>query len=200
MWRVDPPGAKLLIGRSETAYLGGLTTPHGVFMGNLESGGPVDALIEFADSSIDAGILVRDTVRHFRIDGDRVRRVAPLALSPRDFVQEWLQNGWEESARWSVSPALREWHRKSGGGEIGGFFGRPTLHCQTPDLWQVALGEYDEAKPSEPGAATYFLVRWTPPYRFTMVDVSDKPWPRCTQPDPEADEWRTLFPDRDWHW
>ena len=39
----------------------------------------------------------------------------------------------------------------------------------------------------------YFLVRWRPPYRFTMVSVSDRPSPDCTEKDPEADEARSLF-------
>ena len=45
----------------------------------------------------------------------------------------------------------------------------------------------------------YFLIRWRPPYHFSMVGVSEQPWPNCTEKDPEADEFRTLFPDRDQH-
>jgi hypothetical protein len=39
----------------------------------------------------------------------------------------------------------------------------------------------------------YFLVRWRPPYHFTMVEVSGHPKPACTEEDREADEPRTLF-------
>jgi len=31
-----------------------------------------------------------------------------------------------------------------------------------------------------------------------MVSIAEKPWPRCTQEDPEADEWRTLFSVQEW--
>jgi len=63
------------------------------------------------------------------------------------------------------------------------------MHCETPDLSQVTF-EPDNAKDFAPEPSVYFLVRWRPPYHFTMMDISDKPWPRCTQEDREADEWR----------
>jgi hypothetical protein len=31
-----------------------------------------------------------------------------------------------------------------------------------------------------------------------MTEISYKPWPRCTQKDPQADEWRTLFSTQEW--
>jgi hypothetical protein len=64
-----------------------------------------------------------------------------------------------------------------------------TRHCQQhPDLWQVNIGAGD------PQSDVYFLVRWRPPYRFTMVSVSAHLWPDCIEKDPAADETRTLFP------
>jgi hypothetical protein len=147
---------------------------------------PVDVLIEFTEGSIDAGIHNREAIRHYLIDGDKVRRVDPVALGPRDFVDEWLTRPWKESATWSASPALEQWHRKFHAGSVGGEFTDATRHCQTPDLWQVASG------------GTYFLIRWTPPFRFTMIKISNRPWPLCTQPDREADAWRTLFNTQEW--
>jgi len=52
-------------------------------------------------------------------------------------------------------------------------------------LWQVGF-DFEKAQ--------YFLIRWRPPYHFTMVDVSEHPWPDCAEEDREADEPRTLFP------
>jgi len=49
-----------------------------------------------------------------------------------------------------------------------------------------------------PEPEVYFLVRWRPPYHFTMMEISHKPWPRCTQEDREADEWRTVFATQEW--
>ena len=80
-------------------------------------------------------------------------------------------------------------HEKLHKGFISGDFIYPTMHCAEPDLWQVGVDFGDPAK------GTYFLVRWRPPYHFTMVQVSDPASPDCTEEDSAADdEYRTLFP------
>lgn len=71
------------------------------------------------------------------------------------------------------------------------------MHCNAQDLWQVGV----DFKPDEDAARKkpiYFLVRWRPPYKFSMVQVNDRPTPGCTQRDRDADETpRTMFPN--WH-
>jgi hypothetical protein len=191
VWRVDATRSKLLIDRSDFAWLrAGSYIVGSIGQDWTNQSAPADVLIEFTEASIDGGVHNREAVRHYLIDGDKVRRVAPVALSPRDFVDEWLTQPWTDSAAWSASQALRQWHGKLQIGGVGGEFGR-TMHCDTPDLWQVDLG---------PESDTYFLVRWSPPYRFTMVNVADKPWPLCKQVDREADQWRTLFNTQEWRW
>jgi hypothetical protein len=188
LWRIDSAGTKLLLDETKLAWLRTYKYIVGSVGGiNGQFEGAEEALIEFTTGSIDGGVHNREVVRHYIIEGDRVRRVDPVALSPRDFVDEWLTHPWIESAGWSNAAApLQSWHEKLRSGSVTGEFDFPTKHCQTPDLWQVA---YD---------GTYFLVRWRPPYHFTMMNVSDKPWPLCNKPDPQADEWRTLFSSQDW--
>jgi len=183
VWRLDSARPKLLIDRTELAFLRAAASIVGSLSQRYDEKA-VNVLVEFTGRSIDASILARGTVRHFQIDGDRVIRVDPVALSPRDFVEEWLTLPWAESARWSATPVLKRGYDKQHP-DPGGLFGE-TMHCGTPDLWQVTLSD------------TYFLVRWRPPYRFTMVGIGDDPWPRCTEKDPEADAWRTLFATQEW--
>ncbi len=165
----------------------------------MHSEEPVDVLIEFMQRSIDGVVFNRKAIRHFLIERDRVRRVEPVALSPRDFVDEWLTRSWGESEGWSSFPEALGWHKKLHADYVRGEFLGPTLHCQTPDLWQVGFQPSDP-KNSEPERKVYFLVRWTPPYRFALVNVSDKPWARCTQPDEEADATRRSFSTQEWRW
>ncbi len=199
VWRIDSSGAKLLIDDSQWAWLRTRTYAVGSIAGDWSSEpARVDVLIELTQRSIDAGVHNREAIRHFLIEGDQVRRVDPVALSPRDFVDEWLTRGWNESAAWSAAPTLRQWHGKLHADFVGGEFRGPTMHCQTPDLWQVTFEPHNAEKNFKPEPKVYFLVRWRPPYHFTMMSISDKPWPRCTQEDPEADEWRTLFSTQDW--
>jgi len=150
--------------------------------------GPGAALVEYSVISLDKGVLIRRTPRAFQIRGDRVERVAPFALSPRGFVDEWVARDWKEAAGWSGRTLVtlhRELHSDSPNGEFVG----DTLHCpKAPDLWQVGV--------DMGGQRIYFLVRWKPPYRFEMVDAGTRAFAGCTEKDPEADAPRTLFPSR----
>jgi hypothetical protein len=191
---------KTLIDRSEFAWLRtGTYIVGSIGQDWVDKSAPVDVLIEFTERSIDGGVHNRETIRHFLIDGDKVRRVAPVALSPRDFVDEWLTQLWDESSAWSASPALSQWHEKIHADFVGGDFG-DTAHCETPDLWQVDFAPSNEKKDFAREPDVYFLVRCSPPYRFTMVNVADQPWPLCKQVGREADQWRTLFNTQDWRW
>jgi hypothetical protein len=197
VWQVEPPIQKLLIDGSETAWL----RANGYLVGSIGQDrtnrtAPVDVLVEFAERSI--GDHNREAVRHYLIDGDQVRRADPVALSPRDFVDEWLTRPWSESSTWSESPVLRERYQKLHSDFVAGEFVYPTMHCQTPDLWQVGFEPHDAQKNFGAEPKVYFLIRWRPPYHFTIVDVGDKPWPRCTEEDPDADAWRTLFNTQEW--
>jgi len=107
-------------------------------------------------------------------------------LNPRDFVDEWLTRPWDESANWSASASLQQWYRKLHADWVGGEFSFPTMHGQTPDLWQATFEPHNPQKNFEPEPEVHFPIRWSPPYHFAMVDVSDKAWTRCHQKDPDA--------------
>ena len=161
---------------------------------------PDEVLIQYNGHSIDSGILVRQHVRHYRIDGPEAQRIDPLALRPRDFVDEWLTREWKEAAFWSESGnrvGMLAWHKKLHKDNEYGEFIYPTMHCpSTPDLWQVGVDFSDPPTPigEPPKGAVYFTVRWRPPYKFSMVEVSDTPSAACSQEDREADEGaQTLF-------
>ena len=186
---------KPLVDGDEWAYLGNRP-----IQGSITSD---DALVEFTTSSIDGGVLIREAIRHFSIDHGKVKRIDPLALSPRDFVDEWLIHPWRESVFWSESAqraTMMDAHLKLHKDVVAGEFIYPTMHCPaTPDLWQVGVDFSDsptdqDTKPK----GTYFLVRWRPPYHFTMVQVTDQPVSACNEEDRRADdERRTLFPVHD---
>ena len=191
LWRVGPQdeSPKLLLeGSDEWAFV-----EHPI-QGTVE---PDDALIEYSTMSVDKGVLLRQTVHHYRIDGDKVERTAPQALSPRDFADEWLSRPWSSSVSWSEPAArapLQQWHRRLHSDSPNGEFEDPSLHCpKNPDLWQVGI-DLDPASGKGKRVATYFLVRWRPPYRFSLVNISNRPFLGCTEKDPDADASRTLFP------
>jgi hypothetical protein len=187
-----------LVNGADWAYLGRHDPP---IQGSLAAD---DVLVEYTVSSIDGGVHSREAIRHYQIDRDKATRVDPLALSPRDFVDEWLVTDWRKAAFWSESPnrrAMLNWREQVQKDRVFGEFVQPTLHCaKTPDLWQVGV-EFSETGAANPAAVqrAYFLVRWRPPYQFRMVQVGDAPSRDCTETDPGADdERRTLFPTQQW--
>jgi hypothetical protein len=138
----------------------------------------------------------RTVTRAYQPQHGGLDRMDPLALSPRDFAEEWLSLPWGEAGLWSEPTgraSMVEFRRKIPRDAFPGLPIFPTMHCPSnPDLWQVGM----EGLLGPKGPATYFLVRWRPPYRFSMVDVKSTPWAMCSKPDPDADERRTLFPGR----
>jgi hypothetical protein len=188
-YRLSRAGAQtnqLLLDGSEVAFV------EAGIQGSLR---PDEVLIEYGVSSVDKGVLIRETVQHYRISAGNVERTAPIALSPRDFVDEWLSANWSVGVSWSEA-ALKEWHQRLHSDSPNGEFVGATMHCSTrPDLWQVGI-DLDPADHKGDAVRTYFLVRWRPPYRFSMVSVGRRAFAGCTEKDPDADSFRTLFPGR----
>lgn len=196
VFRLGPdPMAPPLIDGDEGAYIAADPPIRGSVTTN-------DVLVQFSLGSIDTDALVRTAVRHYKIEHDEVKRVDPLALRPRDFVDEWLTHPWKESVFWSESANRRSMldsYKKLHKDHVYGNFIYPTMHCAEPDLWQVGVDFSDPPTPiGEPPKGTYFLVRWQPPYHFRMVQISDHASPECTEEDRAADdEDRTLFPGQE---
>ena len=134
---------------------------------------PNGALVEFYGSSIDAGLLIRKHIVHYLADGDKAKRVEPIALTPTGFVEEWLTRPWTEIAPWS-EPQLAEWHQKLHKDYVSGEY--DTLRrCAEAGQWQVSINFSDDQN-------TYFSVLDGGDKRFRMLNVSEKPRPDCSGP------------------
>ncbi len=154
-------------------------------------------LIEYSTRTTYTDFQVRRIVRRYVLRGGSLERDAPLALRPVDFVDEWIRSDWPAASEWTTAgvraSALEGMHRKEN--FEGGDYGR-TMHCEVwPEHLQVELYWSDlQPQGMVDRKHMYFLVRWLPPYRFSMSGVRDHPWAGCTERDPTADETRTLFP------
>lgn len=199
VWRLDPAEPKLLVDDSQQAWRRLDDFATGTFRQDpYRVDQAVDVLLEFTVSSVDTGVGRREAVLRYRIEGDRARRIDPIAFTPRNFVEEWLTHNWSDASGWSTSEAVRRWHNELHTEWVYGQFQGDTKRCQSPGLWQVAFAPSGaEAKPSNK-PPRYFRIEWIPPFHFTVKQISDKPWSDCTQDDPEADEWRTLFNTPEW--
>jgi hypothetical protein len=159
-----------------------------------------DLLVEFTGASIDGDALVRRHVLHYRVGpGHAVERIAPAALDPQAFVEEWLTSPWAEASRW-LSPAADRsaWarlHSAERQGDRFGEFDGPPKRCRLPNsLWQVTFTK-DSGRGTRP---TYFKVQWLATYDFSLVAASTRPFRGCNETATPESTIGTLFPRQGW--
>lgn len=119
--------------------------------------------LRFHAGSMDIELHNREWVRHFSVAGDAVRRAPPLADSPRDFADEWVQSDWKTIASWTANPALRplqaRLHKQR-------FFQYAAIRaCRVAGRTQIAATDADHGD-----APVFFLVEGTGPV-YRMLDV-----------------------------
>jgi hypothetical protein len=147
---------------------------------------PGDVLFEFTAGGLIDGD-PHTAIRHFKIDGPTAVQTDPIASRPLDFVLEWLSAPWTESRTRSESAALETLHAQLRRNDAAGDASQPTLRCTAgDDVWQVTTHLYDRPK-------RYFRVRWKDPYTFTMVGISEMPYPDCTVQDGRGEAYPKLF-------
>jgi hypothetical protein len=127
---------------------------------------------------LDAGILVRDYIRAFRVTGTKAERIGPLAKEPQGFIDEWIEQPWEIAMRWTLHPerpAMKAWHDriKERKEDISTSF--DFLRTCGPNRSQVTLDlDPDPKSPSLP-RVLYFTVRSVgDDFRMERIDVSGK--------------------------
>jgi hypothetical protein len=188
---------KVILENNEFAYLGTDDPP---IKGSI---GPNEAVIEFRVESIDGGVHNRPTLRHFKIAGEQVTRIAPIATSPQNFVEEWLHNDWGDVWAWTDRTSikrLRAAHYKlhQSGGFLGNFIDSPKRCGQNSNRWQIGF-TFDADEETKKPFDRYFIIAWDAPYEFKLLEVRDKPSPRCTMTElPESSSLQTFFPVQDW--
>jgi hypothetical protein len=130
--------------------------------------------LRFHAGSIDLGINNRVWVRHFAVEGDEVRRTPPIAVSPRDFVDEWIVSPWDLASPWSRPDARRSleiWHAQLRA--LGRFEYGAIRHCHgEADLYQIEL--------NSGGPQNVFYIETAgQPADYQLVRVATKPDPGC---------------------
>ncbi len=97
----------VLLSDSREVYLGAAETS------SLEVG-PNDITLRFAGAqALDPGLLVRSHVLHCIVEGTVVTRIAPYALAPEDFVDEWIELPWTKASLLTDAAAVDDaerWH------------------------------------------------------------------------------------------
>jgi len=134
----------------------------------------------------DMDVMTRTGIFRYRIDGDRVTRVQPVAMNGRDFVDQWLQSKWPEASAWSdpaALPALEHAHQQllalldAKNDPASATFG-PVRGCSDArDAYQVQL-DLASGKSQDTTESRYFLIR-SGANSFTLQAVLSTPSAQC---------------------
>ncbi len=137
----------------------------------------------------DMDVMTRTGIFRYRVDGEHVSRVQPVAMNGRDFVDEWLQANWSEASGWSDPqqlPALQKAHEAlmtrldaDKAPEIA-TYGAVRACTDDHDKYQVQLDLQASGK-SDQTTSRYLLIR-SGANSFTMLAVAEAPQAACNGP------------------
>lgn len=128
----------------------------------------------------------RRVIYKYRLNPQRgVRRIGPLRVHARGFVEEWISAPWEE-AEGLTDPAssatLRQVHSETAGQQgknaIFHHYG-PVTKCKAPGVFQVAIRMDSQNRPLP---TRYFRVRESD-QGYMMLAAPTQPNPTCAGPD-----------------
>jgi len=133
--------------------------------------------------SRDSDVMTRPGIFRYRVDGDTVQRVQPVAVNGRDFVDEWLDaddafaREWSEPAAAAAALKARQaFKTESKAPDIGFTYG-PVRGCSdSKDRFQVELDL--TGKEGETVARRYALIRQER-NGFTMLGLRKAAEPAC---------------------
>lgn len=104
-------------------------------------------------------------ISRYDLSGYQMRRIAPLALTPEDFVDQWAQLSWDDAKRWTRAASdsvLQEWHSKLNGLSSDSTEIESVHHCSgTTDgdqNWMIELSIDDRLNPSMKAGTLYVEV------------------------------------------
>ncbi|MBB3258143.1 hypothetical protein F4827_003011 [Paraburkholderia bannensis] len=135
-------------------------------------------------SPLDADLIQRKVIYRYRVSGDTVERIQPIALNGRDFVDEWLVVDDAHARNWSDPDAadglLKARHAlvsgvKDENGPVLNY--GPVRACSSgKDRYQVEIDL--QSRKSDHADARYGVIHQER-NGFTMLALSDKADPTC---------------------
>jgi hypothetical protein len=131
----------------------------------------------FGVTSIDEGSLESKSLQTYRVEGDEVTRIQPVASDSVNFADEWTRSKWAESRDWSATEGfklLSAAHHELHGGTNGDF--TELRSCSMPHQEQV--GYETILANGNGGPSWYFRVKHVG-NAYTMMRVNRHPDLAC---------------------
>ena len=168
------PGAPRLIWHDQEIYKRGDLAPPLVLRPN---GFELRAEV----STIETAEIERKGIFRYQVDGDTVRRVQPIAMDGRGFVDEWLQAPWSEAKEWSLPEGLAGFQKAHEAFERGrkdvsvSYSYGPVRAC-------LMKGQYEVEIDADPGGPQFYAIR-EGQNGYTLVNFGTTQDERCNGPD-----------------
>jgi hypothetical protein len=95
------------------------------------------------------------SILRYELSGNQVQRIAPLAVLPEDFLDQWVQSSWNDAKKWtkeSPETTLQDWHTKLSRLEVDSAEFESTYQCRKTtngdENWLVQLWIDQKQNPS----------------------------------------------------
>lgn len=133
---------------------------------------------------LDATALVRRHIVTYRVRGDTLARLAPLAETPEAFVDEWLDLPWAEASAWARPTAalhrphdkFRAWRTDEQHHRLRQFVFDPPACRLAPGRWlvgvEVSTDRNDQAAPSRAQRWYFSVAEKNGQYRLENISRS----------------------------
>ncbi len=139
--------------------------------------------------SLDSDVVQYPAVFRYAESDGTYSRVPPLATTPRDFVDQWLQQPWSDALRWSMPKNLAELERihripaalqvADEENETTDWSYGPVLACRDPGRTQVELDSVFREGTSETQSAPLYFQLTGREGDYRMSAASAHPDPQC---------------------
>lgn len=132
--------------------------------------------VKYTTMSHDGDKLLRAGIAIYRVQGDRVSRQGPIALSFGGFIDEWLDMSDNEAAHWSTPEASARHHELVARFSKGHFRWNHAAVCPgSPPAREIGI-QWNESKQN-----TFFLIRASSAADMRMVSIYDHPSSACSE-------------------
>ena len=135
-------------------------------------------------ASLDVTVHNYLAVFRYAISESEVKRTAPFALTPRNFVDTWIQSDWAFSKSLSEAPALaalQAVHQREHQNSVKGEYLSATHACDDKKHWEIGIA-------FSGGADRYFRVVSQMPGEYKMTGVNEAFSKDCSEEDTFIDE------------
>jgi hypothetical protein len=127
--------------------------------------------------SMDDGVHNREWIAHYAVEDERVRRIDPIAESPRDFADEWVRLDWRDAGAWTAAGGQRPKALHDSLHKRGFFEYTAIRHCKDGRHIEIEVEPTDSD-----GRNVFFEVEVVAKATMRMGDVSFAAHPRCRGP------------------